>query len=99
MHLKATGMNLTAAYPREEQHQFLLGLYGEYILLATIYAATLYATSTKNLVLGAHSKEALQPGSRYTTRCLDSLGTSFSAAPDLVTDHQMFGPRGAEIHI
>lgn len=29
-----------AAYPREELHQFLLGLYGEYILPATLYAYT-----------------------------------------------------------
>ena len=38
--LKATGLNLPAAYPREELHQFLLGLYGEYILPATLYAYT-----------------------------------------------------------
>ena len=40
--LKATGLNLPAAYPKEALHQFPLGLYGEYVLPATLSAATLY---------------------------------------------------------
>ena len=38
--LKAKDMNLPAALSREELHQFLLGLYGEHILPATLYAYT-----------------------------------------------------------
>ncbi len=38
--LKATGLNLPAAYPWEELHRFLLGLYWEFILPATLYVYT-----------------------------------------------------------
>ena len=36
--LKAKYMNLPAVLSREELHQFLLGLYGEHILPATLYS-------------------------------------------------------------
>ena len=50
-------MNLPAVLPREELHQFLLGLYGEHILPATLYSYTqvlrapeLYSTPDSPLV-------------------------------------------------
>ena len=38
--LKAKDLNLPAACPREELHQFLIGLYGEHVLPASLYAYT-----------------------------------------------------------
>ena len=58
--LKAKDMNLPAVLPREELHQFLLGLYGEHILPATLYSYTqllrapeLYTTPDSPLVTDA----------------------------------------------
>ena len=35
--LQAEGLNLPAACPREELHQFLIGLYGEYVIPSSMH--------------------------------------------------------------
>lgn len=36
-YFKAKGLELYSAVPREELHQFLIGLYGDYVIPATVY--------------------------------------------------------------
>ena len=38
--LRAKDLNLPASHPREELHQFLIGLYGEYVLPSSLYTYT-----------------------------------------------------------
>lgn len=59
-YLEAEGLNLPACVPREELHQFLIGLYGEYVIPASLHKYTqvlrhsaLYLSPTNPLVKDA----------------------------------------------
>ena len=89
--LKATGLNLPAACPREELHQFLLGLYGEYILPATLYAYTqvlrdpaLFKTPDSPLVTEAMLR-AVWTRLRDRLSSLDASSTMVEVTPAYAT--------------
>jgi hypothetical protein len=89
--LKATGLNLPAAYPREELHQFLLGLYGEYILPATLHAYTqvlrdpaLFKTPDSPLVTEAMLR-AVWTRLRNRLSSLDASSTMVEVTPAYAT--------------
>ena len=78
--LKAKYMNLPAVLSREELHQFLLGLYGEHILPATLYSYTqvlraqeLYTTPDSPVVSDAMLR-------RVWTRLRDRLSSLDSSS-------------------
>ena len=89
--LKAKDMNLPAALSREELHQFLLGLYGEHILPATLYAYTqvlraaeLYNSPDSPLVTDAMLR-SVWTRLRDRLSSLDSSSTMVEVTPAYAT--------------
>ena len=84
-------MNLPAALTREELHQFLLGLYGEHIVPATLYAYTqvlraaeLYNSPDSPLVTDAMLR-SVWTRLRDRLSSLDSSSTMVEVTPAYAT--------------
>lgn len=63
-YFKAQGLDFFKAIPREELHQFLIGLYGDYIIPATVYEY--------EKVLRDPQLITSQPGARITTHVISN---------------------------
>jgi len=89
--LKAKDLNLPASCPREELQQFLLGLYGEHVIPASLYAYTqvLRAEALYNSPDSPLVTEAMLRGvwTRLRDRLssLDSSSTTVEVTPAYAT--------------
>ena len=63
-YFKAQGLDLYRSIPREELHQFLVGLYGDYIIPSTVYEY--------EKVLRDPQLITSQPGARITTHVISN---------------------------
>jgi hypothetical protein len=89
--LKAKDLDLPAACPREELHQFLIGLYGEYIIPASLHSYTeilrapaLYKSPNRPLVSDAKMR-GVWARLRDRLSSLDSSSTMVEVTPAYAT--------------
>ena len=89
--LKAIDLDLPAACPREELHQFLIGLYGEYIIPASLHSYTqvlrhpaLYHGKDRPVVTD-HRLRGVWTRLRDRLSSLDSSSTMIEVTPAYAT--------------